>query len=231
MSSARPRPRRRSALLAGALVAAVAAVAVAALVRQRARPTAPRVVARPAVSTPLDAAVATSAPPSDAAVAASAPPPDAATVVALPPPEEPRPRRPRAPAPTPAPLPSAPPPAPPDQPEPPWSVGVPHDLQQRAIVLAEDAGTLLTASDYEGAIALYQQSLALWNHPATHFNLGFALMRLGRFTEAAFHLDRAGAYDGAGLSESDRLHRAEFLRSLRTLGIGPPARPATGPQD
>lgn len=57
-------------------------------------------------------------------------------------------------------------PAQPPEPNRPWAAGVSADQQHRALELFARANGRFAESDYVGALPLYRQALASWDHPA-----------------------------------------------------------------
>lgn len=95
----------------------------------------------------------------------------------------------------------------------PWAVGVPNDQQTKALDLFKDANGKLRDAHYAAAREQYLAALAVWNHPAIHFNLGLALLNLDQPVEAYEHLVEAVKY-GAAPMDQDKLEQALRYKSL-----------------
>jgi len=130
---------------------------------------------------------------------------------------------PEAPEPTPVPETLAAPPPPPSEapsrgstgpePEREWARGVPKQNQERALELFRAGNGLLKESIFVQASEKYRQALALWNHPAIHYNLALALMNLDQPIEVHEHLVAALRF-GAEPLEAEKFEYARNYKSL-----------------
>ena len=113
-----------------------------------------------------------------------------------------------------APPPLAPPPPPADtQGERPWAQGVPKQEQERALELFRAGNALLKDSVFIQASEKYRQALALWGHPAIHYNLALVLMNLDQPIEVHEHLEAALRY-GAQPLEAEKYEYARHYKAL-----------------
>lgn len=76
----------------------------------------------------------------------------------------------------------------------PWARGVSPQEQQVAYQLFKAGNALLKESVFNQAIEKYRQALQHWDHPAIHYNLAVALMRLEQPIETHEHLIAALRY-------------------------------------
>ncbi|MBL4634522.1 MAG: hypothetical protein JKY56_11655 [Kofleriaceae bacterium] len=91
--------------------------------------------------------------------------------------------------------------------EQPWKKGVSEATRGKANALFRDANGLLKESRFKDAVKVYDQAIAIWDHPAIHYNLALALMSLDSPIRAHKALQNALRYDGHAL-ESDKLNDA-----------------------
>jgi hypothetical protein len=70
----------------------------------------------------------------------------------------------------------------------PWARGVSPQEQQAAYQLFKAGNALLKESVFAQAIEKYRQAIQRWDHPAIHYNLALALMRLDQPIETHEHL-------------------------------------------
>ena len=87
----------------------------------------------------------------------------------------------------------------------PWADGVPADQQERALALYKEGNALFEQDQYKDALPKYQAALALWDHPAIHYNAAVCLINLERPVEAYDHLLAALKFGAAPLG--DKLYR------------------------
>lgn len=95
----------------------------------------------------------------------------------------------------------------------PWAQGVPPDKQKAALELFRTGNTLLKESVFVQAAEKYRQALALWDHPAIHYNLALALLNLDQPTEVYEHLVAAMRYGVAPLD----IEKMEHARAYKNL--------------
>lgn len=99
------------------------------------------------------------------------------------------------------------------EPERPWAKGVSPDKQRRALELFRDGNAALKESLFVKAAQIYRDALALWDHPAIHYNLGLALVNLDQPVETYEHLEAALKYGPAPL-DSDKFEQAQRYKAL-----------------
>ena len=107
-----------------------------------------------------------------------------------------------------------PPPAAPATEETPWSRGVPQDKRDKAQRLLEEGNELFLKKKHREALALYQQAIAAWDHPAIRFNIVRVLINLDRPVEAYENLERALAYGHAPLDDEVFAEAQNYRRLL-----------------
>ncbi|WP_224372455.1 PEGA domain-containing protein [Hyalangium versicolor] len=95
----------------------------------------------------------------------------------------------------------------------PWAKGVPPEKQKAALELFRTGNTLLKESVFVQAAEKYRQALALWDHPAIHYNLALALLNLDQPTEVYEHLVAAMRYGVAPLD----VEKMEHARAYKNL--------------
>jgi hypothetical protein len=99
------------------------------------------------------------------------------------------------------------------EPERPWATGVPKEQQARALDLFREANGQLRDARYAAAREQYLDALAVWDHPAIHYNLALALLNLDRPVEAHEHLAQALKYGAAPL-DPDKHEQAQRYQAL-----------------
>lgn len=117
------------------------------------------------------------------------------------------------PAPPPAAATASPAPSSGPEPERPWAKGVSKQDQERALELFRAGNVLLKENIFIQAAEKYRQALALWSHPAIHYNLALVLMNLDQPIEVHEHLEAALRY-GAQPLEAEKFEYAKHYRSL-----------------
>lgn len=70
----------------------------------------------------------------------------------------------------------------------PWEVGVSQEVQDQARALFREGTVLLNEASFALAAAKLTEALALWGHPAIHFNMAMAQVQMDRPLEARKHL-------------------------------------------
>jgi tetratricopeptide (TPR) repeat protein len=95
----------------------------------------------------------------------------------------------------------------------PWARGVSPDRQKKALELFRAGNTLLKESVFVKAVEKYREALALWDHPAIHYNLALALLNLDQPLEVHEHLVAAIKYGVAPL-DAEKLEHARTYKGL-----------------
>ncbi|QRN98803.1 hypothetical protein JRI60_07165 [Archangium violaceum] len=95
----------------------------------------------------------------------------------------------------------------------PWAKGVPKEKQDSALELFREGNTLLKESVFVPAADKYRKALALWDHPAIHYNLALVLMNLDQPIEVHEHLVAALRYGPDPLEKE----KFEYARNYKTL--------------
>lgn len=98
----------------------------------------------------------------------------------------------------------------------PWGQGVPDADRDRAIAIFLDANSLLEDTLFGRAAARYEEALAIWDHPAFHYNLALARIHLDQPVAAYENLEQAVRYGPEPLKGQDRYeHALRYLELLR----------------
>jgi hypothetical protein len=95
----------------------------------------------------------------------------------------------------------------------PWAKGVSAESQKSALELFRAGNTLLKESVFVQAAEKYRQALALWDHPAIHYNMALALLNLDQPIEVHQHLVSAMRFGAAPL-DSDKFENARAYKTL-----------------
>jgi tetratricopeptide (TPR) repeat protein len=95
----------------------------------------------------------------------------------------------------------------------PWAKGVSQENQKSALELFRAGNTLLKESIFVQAAEKYRQALALWDHPAIHYNMALALLNLDQPIEVHQHLEKAMRFGAAPL-DSDKFENARAYKTL-----------------
>ena len=96
----------------------------------------------------------------------------------------------------------------------PGDKAIPQGIQEQADdLLRQGNSAFLKETDFSKAAALYRQSLELWDHPGTHYNLTLALMNLDKPVEAYPHIQEAVRHGEAPLGAELYKH-AQFLKGV-----------------
>jgi len=93
----------------------------------------------------------------------------------------------------------------------PWANGVSQDRQDGAIRSFQQGNELLNDGIFLKAVDFYREALKSWDHPAIHYNMALALMKLDRPLEVEASLQKAIAFGPAPLEEKEFEHAKEFL--------------------
>lgn len=95
----------------------------------------------------------------------------------------------------------------------PWAVGVSKERQAKAIAFFREGNAALKESLFPKAAATYRDALAVWDHPAVHYNLALALVNLDQPVEVHEHLTAALKFGPAPLDE-DKFQQAQRYLAL-----------------
>lgn len=98
--------------------------------------------------------------------------------------------------------------------EEPWKIGVSVEKQAAASALVETASDLFVQRHYLGALDTYRKALALWNHPALHFDVALCLLELDRPVEALEQLEQALVYGKHPLGDDLYANALEYRKLL-----------------
>lgn len=101
----------------------------------------------------------------------------------------------------------------------PWMDGVAIERQQEARQLFLEGNALAKEAFFGDAAAKYKQALALWDHPAFHFNLAMTQRLLDQPMAAYDSLDQAMRHGLPALGESKFQH-AERMREQLASKLG-----------
>jgi hypothetical protein len=105
----------------------------------------------------------------------------------------------------------------------PWLVGVAKKRQDAAEQLFNEGNEHFLVPDFVRAAQKYRDALALWDHPAIHYNLALSLINLDSPIEAYRHLQAALKYGGAPLDakrqQEAQTHLRATVRQLASLQI------------
>jgi tetratricopeptide (TPR) repeat protein len=101
----------------------------------------------------------------------------------------------------------------------PWSHGVPMAQREAARALFLEGNRYLDIPLFAQAAEKYQEALALWPHPAFHFNLALAQLNLVQPVEAYESFGRAMAHASDGIGE-DKHRLAEDYRHRLEQRLG-----------
>jgi hypothetical protein len=93
----------------------------------------------------------------------------------------------------------------------PWAKGVPKERQTEALELFRVGNGLLKESIFVEAATQYRKALALWDHPAIHYNLALALLNLDQPLEVHEHLLSAMRFGAAPLDTEKYEHARSYL--------------------
>lgn len=95
----------------------------------------------------------------------------------------------------------------------PWAQGVSQEAQASASAHFQEGNAQLENSLFVNAIESYERALALWSHPAIHYNLALALVNLKEPLRLRRHLREALRYGGQPL-DSMKVARMHDLLKL-----------------
>lgn len=97
--------------------------------------------------------------------------------------------------------------------EKPWERGVTEAAQTQARALFREGTALLNEASFAPAADKFEAALALWSHPAIHFNMAMAQVHLDRPLEARRHLLAATAFGPDPIGE-DKFESARTYQKL-----------------
>lgn len=97
----------------------------------------------------------------------------------------------------------------------PWGEGVPYDVQVKARDLFMEGNVLMRDTLFAGAAAKYEQAIALWSHPAFHYNLALARIHLDQPILAYESMRDALQHGAAPLGQDRHDHARSYLQLLR----------------
>jgi hypothetical protein len=95
----------------------------------------------------------------------------------------------------------------------PWAKGVPPEKQRQALEVFRAGNALLKESVFVRAAEKYREALALWDHPAIHYNMALALLNLDQPIEVHEHLVAAIRYGAAPL-DAEKFENAKSYKTL-----------------
>ncbi len=106
-----------------------------------------------------------------------------------------------------------------DDPDKPWSQGVPIEDRAAARELFREGNRLLRVPRPAKAVEKYAAALARWKNPAFYYNLALAQLSLDKEIEARESLERALQYGAEGLGEDELQEARKQLQDVtRQLG-------------
>ena len=94
-----------------------------------------------------------------------------------------------------------------------WAMGVSEADQRRANELLQEGNVLLKESFFAQAVDKYEESLKLWDHPGTHYNLALAMLTLDDPLTTHGHLTKAVKHG------PDPLEQDKFDYALNYLAL------------
>jgi hypothetical protein len=95
----------------------------------------------------------------------------------------------------------------------PWARSISAETQKAANALFRDGNGLLKDSLFVQASKKYREALAVWDHPAIHYNLALALLNLDQPLEVYSQLEEALKYGAAPL-DTDKFDHAMRYKTL-----------------
>jgi hypothetical protein len=98
----------------------------------------------------------------------------------------------------------------------PWESGVSAERRQAARELMLEGNRLIKVPLFAQAAARYRDALALWAHPAIHYNLGIAQLNLVQPIEAYRSFQEAMRHGPAALGQEKFEQAEEYLAILET---------------
>lgn len=102
----------------------------------------------------------------------------------------------------------------------PWTRGVSAERRVEAQSLLDRGNAAFLQNRHKEALALYEQALAVWDHPAIRFNAVRALLALDKSILAQEYLERALAYGAEPLEDAVYREALNYQRLLaQTIGV------------
>ncbi len=101
----------------------------------------------------------------------------------------------------------------------PWAKGVSRSEQTTALELFRQGNVQLNDGIFVEAVKKYTEALKHWDHPAIHYNLALALLKLDKPIEVEDHLNASMKY-GEGPLDKDKFEHAKEYLSLNGKQIG-----------
>ncbi|WP_428265164.1 PEGA domain-containing protein [Haliangium sp.] len=98
----------------------------------------------------------------------------------------------------------------------PWAEDISESARVRAEALYEEGTALLKELAFAAAVAKYEQSLRLWDHPGIYYNLALAQIGLEQPLNAYRSLHSALRFGGAALKEEECQQALVLRRVLRS---------------
>ena len=99
-------------------------------------------------------------------------------------------------------------------PDRPWAQGVPLADRQRAYALFLSGNATIKDGFFGNAAEKYKAALALWDHPAFHYNLGIAQMNLDQIVEAYQQFQAARRHGPRPIGEDKYAQALAYLNLL-----------------
>ncbi len=101
----------------------------------------------------------------------------------------------------------------------PWAAGVSAANQKQALALYREGNAFFEQSQYKDALPKYEAAIALWDHPAIHYNAAVCLINLDRPVEAFDNIVSALRFGAAPLG-SDLFKQGETYRKMLAAQVG-----------
>lgn len=95
----------------------------------------------------------------------------------------------------------------------PWVTGVPRETRERAYKIFLGGNEDMKEALFAKGAEQYRAALALWDHPAFHYNLGVARMNLDKIIEAYGSFERSREHGPVPIGE-DKYELAEYYMNL-----------------
>ncbi len=101
----------------------------------------------------------------------------------------------------------------------PWAAGVSAANQKQALALYKEGNAFFEQSQYKDALPKYEAAIALWDHPAIHYNAAVCLINLDRPVEAFENIVSALRFGAAPLGP-DLFKQGETYRKMLAAQVG-----------
>lgn len=98
----------------------------------------------------------------------------------------------------------------------PWSRGISRDTRAHALDIFAEGNRLMGIPLFAPAAEKFEEALALWPHPAIHYNLAIAQLNLLQQVAAYRNLQKAVEYGAGPLGEDEYRQAMEYYRRLQT---------------